>query len=308
MSKVLLAFGSTTKIINLDEENSDLICKDLPTNLDETLTKRTGQLFMQRTPIICGSCRCQIFQNSSWSYTPKQKECTDFAASAVLTNSKGKEVFFMTGGSVSGNSSDIVDTFDGTLWQRAENLPQPVSHHCIVTINSTTIYSMGGDTGSDYVRNTYFYNAQVNKWTPGPSLIKQRSGLSCGILKWRNPESKKLENVVVAAGGMELEKRPFVRKSFAVSSVEILYLNDDNTNNGEWKVGPELPKPAAYATLNEYNSSLFLIGGFDDIAVGNHMYRLSSPDGPWVHMNQTLKNGIALHASFLVPDEIVTCD
>jgi hypothetical protein len=30
-------------------------------------------------------------------------------------------------------------------------------------------------------------------------------------------------------------------------------------------------------------------------------------DGPWVKMEQTLKEGRSIHVSFLVPDELVNC-
>jgi len=40
---------------------------------------------------------------------------------------------------------------------------------------------------------------------------------------------------------------------------------------------------------------------------GKHMYKLSSPNGHWTEMKQTLKESRYYHASFLVPDELVNC-
>jgi hypothetical protein len=268
--------------------------------------------------------------------------CRVEAASEIFTNAKGKKAFFMSGGIHGNELLNITQTFDGKNWysEQTENLPEPVWEHCIVKINSTTLLSIGGKEYEYKLaaypsNNTYFYNVQVNKWTPGPSLNIPRSALSCGILQWKNDETNQLEKVVVAAGGWNSSGNgsPFV---------ELLHLNHDGSIKGEWVVGPELPNAAPDSTMIEYNNSVILIGGgFSRVKIdykpnefankiyfeygnskiryttyrrdaegcldGVHLYQLFSPNGVWVQMKQTLETKRRGHVAFLVPDELVNC-
>ena len=56
----------------------------------------------------------------------------------------------------------------------------------------------------------------------------------------------------------------------------------------------------------EYQDGVILIGGSGE-ADGRHMYQLSSPNGTWAKMKQTLKERRNYHVSFLIPDELVNC-
>ncbi len=87
-----------------------------------------------------------------------------------------------------------------------------------------------------------------------------------------------------------------------LSSVELLYLNDDGINKGEWMLGPELPQSLIRAKMIEYDNSVIIM---DD----KNLYQLSSPAGPWVKMKQKVKERESLDRpiTFLVPDEIVNC-
>ena len=192
------------------------------------------------------------------------------------------------------------------MWNtiQVENLPEPVNVHCIVKINSSTILSIGGhgehDNGElDYVKKTYLFNSQLNTWTPGPSLLRPRALLSCGILRWKNPKSNEVERIVVAAGGFDNPR--------VLSSVELLYLDrNESSSKSEWQKGPELPKAVKESTMIEYDNSVILIGGKGEVD-GFHLYQLFSPNGSWLEMKQTLKTNRSLHVAFLVPDELVNC-
>ena len=308
MTKLLVASGlaleeeKSVEIVNLDEENPDLICDNLP-NLPIGVSAGIGHLFLEKTPIICGGfgneCSCQIFRNDSWITSPNPSGCRTYAASTVVTNSKGKDLLFISGGSYKTREIKIVETFDGKVWNILpnDNLHKSVAGHCIVKINSSTLMSIGGlDKKYRHVMNTYLFIAQVNKWTQGPYLKTGRSELSCSILIWKNPQSNQLEKIVVAGGGHSNSER-------YLSSVELLHLNDDDTVKGEWLMGSELPKKAKDSSMIEYNNSVILVGGSD----GHHLYQLSSPNGPWIKMKQTLKQKGGFHVSFLVPDELVNC-
>ena len=92
-----------------------------------------------------------------------------------------------------------------------------------------------------------------------------------------------------------------------MSFVELLKIDDIDKIKGECSVGPEIPKELSGATLNAYNNSLILVGGFDGKHNQDQMYQLSYPYGPWVLFRQTLKMAKASHVSFLVPEDIVDC-
>ncbi len=57
----------------------------------------------------------------------------------------------------------------------------------------------------------------------------------------------------------------------------------------------------------EYNNSVVIIGGGSGEDGRSHLFQLSSPYGPWIKKNQTLKFEKSRPLSFLVPDELVNC-
>jgi len=313
---------SNVKIFNLDNYNPDLVCDNLPKLLIGA-KKASGKLFKGKIPIICGgydeNCRCQAFQNGLWDFIPDPPECKNVMDSAILTHSDGKEVFFISGSesriftskpycreecidekcyttcvgkrAVQNEFFFTAKTYNGIDWNNyiSEKLAF-ADNYCIVKIDSSTIFSIGG------VGDTFFYNFLDGKWTSGPYLNETRYDFSCGILLWRNPESRKDEKVVVVAGGNGL------------SSVELLFLND-LSDESEWISGPELPTEIDHSTLIEYKNSLILIGGNSEevYKLPDNMLQLSSPKGPWTEMSQPFIQGKGSHVAFLVPDEIVNC-
>jgi len=312
MTKLLVASGTfyeykkSVEIVNLDEENPDLICDSLPElqyTYSTTLNRfATGHL-LGETPTLCNDYgnQCEAFQSGSWKLIPKTTVSRDNRpGSASLPNTDGKDVFFETLGRSSPNVN-FFEIFDGTVWHVQNYSPLPSYEGCIVKFNSSTIFFIGGymdDRGAILVKNTYIYNALFNKWTLGPPLNIGRKSLSCGILEWENPESRQIEKVVVVAGGSN---------SHYLSSVELLYLNDDNSVKGEWMMGPELPDTATSSKMIEYNNSVILIGGYDRYGRNQPLYQLSSPKGPWIAMKQILKEIRLDPVPFLVPDEVVNC-
>ncbi len=322
MTKLLVASGTyigwrerdsdyqnlSIEIINLDDENPNLKCDDLP-YLSVRLDKTTGHLLSGETPIICGEnssgkCICQTYQNGKWSFTPAPTTCPLPAASVTLKNLYENEVLFFS----TGFSSDAVLTFNGTVWDK-EIFANPSDFdfgNCIVKINSSTFYSIGGYIdGKSSNATTYFYNALTNKKTIGPPLNIGRFEFGCSILTWKNTILNKMEKIVVVAGGYTLSSYDSY-----ISSVELLYLASEENTKGTWKLGPALPNPGWGLTMVEYGSSVIAIGGggwgFDSMD-GFQLFQLSSPAGPWVVMRQSLRVGRHLHVSFLVPDHLVNC-
>ncbi len=310
LTKLLVATGGGTtylksiEVVNLDASKPNLVCDNLP-DFPIGLVGGTGQLFQETTPIICGganpdrwvdSCDCYALKDGGWNKISGFQECRRYAASTLVLIENHKEVWLTAGGQ---NSKTLksVESFNGTDWEQVmfSDMLEPVWQHCIVKINSTTLLSIGGSVirGNDApISKTSFYNVEENFWSTGPSLNIARAGLSCGILNWNNPETNQIEKVVVAAGGDYLD------------SVELLFIERGRIN--AWVMGPSLSTTSMMSTMVEYQNSVVLIGGFGG-ADGRHLYQLSSPNGTWVEMKQTLKEKRFQHVSFLVPDELVNC-
>ena len=97
--------------------------------------------------------------------------------------------------------------------------------------------------------------------------------------------SGELEKIVVVAGTL---------------SVELLNLNEYESSDKGWVNGPEAPFDRGGSTMNELENSVVLVAGYN-------LHQLSSPTGPWIVLNQTLKAERWGHVSFFVPDELVNC-
>ena len=129
-----------------------------------------------------------------------------------------------------------------------------------------------------------------------------RFGHSCAVVSWKHPDTGAEDKAVVAAGG-------FYSNGAILSDVEILFLTSYEGSGAEWTRGPELPFTTAYAQMVEFNNSVILVGGIGMVPEmdGQHLYRLTSANGPWIEMNQVLREKRIEHVAFLVPDELVIC-
>ena len=307
MTKLLVAYGysgdqNTVEIVNLDPSHPELICDNLP-NLPENRHAATGQLYKGTLPTVCGGygigagyfSDCHQFQNGTWnpiaSMSGKKSQMESFVVS------KDDEESFVVAGGWYGEGLSTAESFDGQKWNedQFEDLPEPVFRHCLVKVNNTMLISTGGRINSDYSGNTNVLNVLDNTWTPGPQLRDPRSEHTCGVMNWKNPDTGSQEKVVVVAGG--------VGDPGFVLSTELLFL--DQFNSG-WVAGPSLPKEVSDATMVDFQDGVIHIGGSGNVD-GFHLYQLSSPNGSWTLMDQTLKESRVLHVSFLVPDELVNC-
>jgi hypothetical protein len=80
-------------------------------------------------------------------------------------------------------------------------------------------------------------------------------------------------------------------------------LNEFEESSAGWVMGPSLPKAIWASTMNELQNGVILIGGDKQV----DLYQLTSPNGAWTKMKQTLKGTRGRHVSFLIPDELVNC-
>jgi hypothetical protein len=312
MTKLLVASGDgfldSVEVVNLDELNPGMTCDNLQ-NLPFGIEGATGQLFQGQRPIICGGyksselCDCFELKGGSWVSIASLSECRHFASSSLsLQNGNGDELLIVAGGySDFFGYKKSVEAFDGNKWslEKVSPLPTGVGAHCMVRINESTLLSIGGyGASTGFSAQTNFYDSINNNWYAGPNLNVERSGNACGVLHWYNPDTDQNEKVIVVAGGYD--------GSQFLSSTELLFLNEFETSQQGWVMGPNLPNAARLSTLTEYKNSVILVGGEGGVD-GQHLYQLSSPAGPWLEMKQTLREKRSMHVSFLVPDEIVNC-
>ena len=311
MTKLLVASGvdylTSVEVVNLDETYPDLICNNLQ-DLPQGIQGATGQLFQGSRPIICGgikaeryvdACDCFELKSGRWVPIASLSECRQYAPSLNLLF-QNEEWLIITGGTdTSSELKNSVEAFDGNSWslEKVSPLPISISGHCMVRVNESTLLSIGGfENNTGYSNNTYFYYSNSNSWNEGPKLNVQRTGAVCGLFNWVNRDTNQNERVVVVAGGFNNEVQ-------YMSSVELLFLEEFESTQDGWEMGPNLPRATGYSTMTEYNNSVILVGGLSN----KYLYQLSSPDGTWVEMKQTLKERRAAHVAFLVPDDIVNC-
>jgi hypothetical protein len=307
MTKLIVFSGSNfdkfVEVVNLDESEPGKTCINLP-DIPMGVQGASGVLFNQSEPIYCGGsngtnvCSCYTLRENKWHFNTSLSVCRSFSASTFISSPTPK--FVIAGGSKTNHGDqDIVELFDGKSWQMIESLPKAVGEHCMVAINDTVLLSIGGYNDGTEIRTseTHFYDFITNTWSPGPNLIVGRTGLSCAIVNWKIPNCQS-EKIVVAVGGHNISRG---------HSSDVEFLCTDKTRY-RWHSGPNFAKGIAYSALVEYKNTLILVGGQGPGGVkSQHLYQLSSPDGSWVEMRQTLKVARKAHIAFLIPDELTTC-
>jgi N-acetylneuraminic acid mutarotase len=275
-------------------------CKN-PPNFPAKVFAAIGGLGFKGNPIICGgyqngplSNKCYSLENNKWVSSASMNSVRVFAAAAQLQDGK----LLVTGGwDVSGSSLNSAEMLSKEGWEsNIPSLPVTIGHHCMVTVNSTTVMVIGGyQKDQGYSGKTFFYTFGEESWTEGPELKNKRGLLSCGKIR-RNKESQEMS--IIVAGGHD--------GSSFLSSVEIL---DEGSN--EWQTGPELPFGiAASQMVEDQNGGVVLIGGRSpSVGTLDTLYQLphGGQDAVWTKMEQKMKTGRSEHTAFMVPDNTVDC-
>ena len=173
---------------------------DYPLDVDSA----TGAFVSSRV-VICGgfefstTSQCySLGQNETeWKPSGNMTALRHGAASVEINN---KLVIF--GGYYNGHlqSTEEFNEETGTA-TAGPNMPLAVREHCAVKLNSTTALIIGGSgyeiagTQRGYLRSTYFYDANMKSFTPGPLLNDGREKHACSILNTGT------ESYVVITGG-----------------------------------------------------------------------------------------------------------
>ena len=99
-----------------------------------------------------------------------------------------------------------VDVLTENGWKNVSSFP--ISYHCTVLYNSTTVLLIGGVSqlgGGDANNETYFFNTETAdpEWTPGPSLQFSRGDHKCSRIK-RDAQSSEF-SIIVVGGSASVE-------------------------------------------------------------------------------------------------------
>ena len=244
--------------------NSNLNCQNLP-NLTIGRDGAEGILFNQNRLIICGGfnspqslfvlSECEELIGGSWTAIASMNQPRCLFASSPITF-RGNEGFIVSGGKGSIlqllSSSEI---FDGSIWNSVADIPEQVTGHCMVNIDTgITAMAIGGQT-LDYlgISATYFYDSVADSWSRGPDLIVPRTYHSCAVFNWFNSTSGLQESYVVVAGG-ENKASGF---TVGLDSTEFWKVGDPQG----FVLGQNLSIPVAAARLVPVDDGLILVGG-----------------------------------------------
>ena len=105
----------------------------------------------EKKMIICGggwpyntatTNGCNAFNPSTWSWVESKPMKKERIGHAMTTRTDGS-IMTCGGLDASGNRLNSCETFDGN-WEVVEPLPTPLYNHCLVSINPTTMVSIGG--------------------------------------------------------------------------------------------------------------------------------------------------------------------
>jgi len=262
-----------------------------------------GGMNSQQQPTICGGIHgstyykeCYSFDKTSWKQSDQMPNTIAFAAVAQSPFPNKTHPFILTGGQNSVYLNTVYSQKIKGWEQQTPNLPNTISYHCMVLLNSSSLFVIGGHNGNTYA-NTYIMNANVNKaWVSGPSLKLSRYHHSCSRIK-ANPKASESFSVVVAGG---------YGSQGVMSSVEVL---DEGSN--EWRQGPDLPFGIYVgAMVEDPEGGVILIGGASPSnSYLDTLFRLSHVgDGAiWKEMPQNLQLGRYFLTAMMIPDHTVNC-
>ena len=240
-------------------------------------------------PLICGGLPvtqyCFNLENGVWEKSMslnQAKYASAMCPSFVMDDFQ----FIVTGGTTSSAPVSITEVLTNEGWKTSlPDLPETASHHCMVKVNSTTIFAIIG-------RNTYFMSRPNKKWVAGPKLNVGRSYAGCAMIK-RNSSSH-IKSVIVVGGTNYL------------APVEIL---DDGAS--QWRIGLNLTFGIKYSQLVEdHLGGVILVGGAsENFGHSDTLFRLphAGDEAQWSELPQKLKLGRHSHSAFLIPDSFVNC-
>ena len=113
---------------------------------------------------------------------------------------------------------DTTEFWDGHSWQDHTPLPDKLSGHCLVKLNTTHLFLAGG-RNEEQSAASYLFSKETG-WVRQADMSNARSHFSCGLLR---------EGLVVVAGGSVFNFETQKKTEFF------------NVGDLTWSPGPDLP-------------------------------------------------------------------
>ena len=222
MNKILVATGypyangSKVEVIDLNNPSKTCILSaDFPYELRDAVGG-----FTSSGPMICSgesygySRSADCYSLRSNGQFVKMSELTMDTprsdASSIVTED-GK--LMISGGWNGGRLADteIINVLESKTEDGFE-LPNGISDHCSVLINTTTVMVLGGYDGLLTQKSTYFINLETLQVTDGPEMQEARRYFGCAVFEHNQ------QNVVIVAGGTN------ATGTWSTNSTELLHV------------------------------------------------------------------------------------
>ncbi len=292
--------------------------EDYPLNVYQP----TGGLLLENTPLICGGYefdldkerhKCFAFvYPGQWIEVGNTITARRLAASILWKS----DTLWVTGGMSNGrhlNTTELVTLTESTSRLqdspsysvssvRAPDLPLPAERHCLVKLNASTAFLIGGFPNPS---QTYFLDLNTDLGepvfdsAPGPELITARYRHACGLLVEPGDGN---DAVVVVTGG-------FNDSHVILTSKTEMWI----PGTDQWINGPDLPVTLSYhaGLTSPDGKSLYLVGGSDGSILGyqSSIYKLSFNDGgwQWSRLDQELQVPRTSHVAMVIPGSLANC-
>ncbi len=273
----------------------------------------TGGLLGGDKPIACGGGNNSNAFNPTWNQCFNVRTGQKFAsmsekragaASIVIGN---QQQLWITGGRNAEadnlKSTEFID-HDGNV-RNGPDLPLAVYFHCLVKLNDTTAFLIGGRTNKQRASDQTFlldldYKEGSLVTKDGPRLSIGRRVHMCGHVRFQSTG----EMSVVVTGGVA--PKPAGRQA----STDILSMD-----NGQLavNVGPNLPrKLGAAGSVSLEDGTFLVLGGSHDVrlrirTVLKLACQLTLSDCQWTLMKQELKVPRNDHLAILIPSWMTNC-
>jgi hypothetical protein len=233
-TKVLMTTGwdvGTQKIEVFDLSDSTNVCQRsglVDYHFDE-VSWASGGLLNNNIALVCGGYKysspdkrlddCLTITDNGVEAAVKLIHPRSEAASVVFNG----DTLWLTGGSIIGMETTKTTEFVTLTGTRpGPDLPLELEHHCLVTLNDTTVLLIGGEPADlSHSKATFYYNTEHQTWTEGPSLITGRFYHGCALFKSHQHGQT---DTVIVTGGWNRE---------ALATTEFLNLDGSNV----WTLG-----------------------------------------------------------------------
>lgn len=233
---------------------------------------------------------CHQLQDGLWSPAPPMMEARTNAASV-----RTREGWMVTGGSNgTGKFLDTMEMYqhsDGGWVKMTSKLPEAALGHCIVPINSTTVFLTGGyikhssGSGQIYSYQANMFNMETGEWRRMADMRQDRAWHECFVMGGN----------VVVAGGLIYGTERFV---------EVFDLKEE-----VWRNERDLPEDVDKAGSVKVGQDVMVIGAGDD---DNKILRFMWIDGELrvtrpIEKYSKLKNGRAGGIFLKVNRKLLNC-